>query len=64
MGKADDWFSSEGLDNREAGVKQKESKEKKIAMCVFWAVCFVVWLVIGALHADRASNAMKINVDY
>ena len=53
MCKNDDWLSSKGLTNREAGVRQKESKEKKLCMCVFWAVCFIVWTVIGALHLSR-----------
>ena len=64
MGKKDDWFSSEGLANREAGVKQKESKERKICFCAFWAFCFIVWTVIGALHLSRGSNAVKIGEDY
>ena len=63
MGKHDDWFSSEGLEARADGMK-KESKEKKLGMCVFWGVCFVVWLIVGALHVDRAVNAEKINKDY
>ena len=64
MGKKDDWFSSEGLANREAGVKHKESKERKLCICVFWAICAVIWLVLGSLHISRFSNATAINSDY
>ena len=35
-----------------------------MCMCAFWAVCFVVWLVIGSIHVSRAVNAEKINKDY
>ena len=64
MGKDDSWLTSEGLKNRADGLKHKESKERKICMCVFWAVCFVVFLVIGSIHVSRAVNAEKINADY
>ena len=33
-------------------------------MCVFWAICFLVWLILGALHVDRAANAMSIGKDF
>lgn len=66
MGNKDEssWLTKEGLDNRADGIKHKESKERKLCMCVFWAVCFVVWIVIGAIHVTRAVNAEKINKDY
>ena len=64
MGKADDWFSSEGLANRAAAVKKNESKERKVCMCVFWAICAVVWLVLGLLHIGRFNNAIAINSDW
>ena len=64
MGKTDDWFSEKGLANRAAGVKKIESKERKMCMCVFWAICFIVWIIFGALHVDRAVNALKIGADY
>ena len=64
MGKQDDWFSEKGLARRAAGVKHKESKKRKICMCVFWAVCFVVWITLGGLHIDRSANAISIGEDY
>ena len=64
MGKDGSWITSEGLANRADGLKHKESKERKICMCVFWAVCFVVYLVFGSIHVSRAVNAEKINKDY
>ena len=64
MGKHDDWFSEKGLANRAAGVKQIESKQKKLCMCVFWAICFVVWIIFGGLHIDRSANAISIDNDY
>ena len=33
-------------------------------MCVFWAICAVVWLVLGSLHIDRFNNATAINSDF
>ena len=63
-GKAEDWINSSGHRSREAGIKQEESKERKLAMCVFWAVCAIIWIVLGSLHIDRFNNAVKINVDF
>ena len=64
MGNKDSWFSCDGLAKRAAGVKQKESKVKKIGLLIFYAICFIVYTIIGVRHLSRRMNAIKIGEDY
>jgi len=64
MGKRDDWCSSKGLNNHKKGMYDKEKKSTKICYTVFFAVSAIAFLVCGALSAERASNAAKINKDF
>ena len=64
MGKKDDWCSSKGRKARAKGMKEKESRGKKIAYCLIFGAAFIIYLVFGAIHASCSSNAMKISADF
>ena len=64
MGKKDDWCSSKGLNNRKKGMYEKESKGRKVCICVFFGLSAFFFLAVGGLYASRSSNASKINEDY
>ena len=60
----DSFFSSKGLNNRMKGMYKKESTSTKIGYAVLFGCSAAVFLVFGALSAERASNANRINVDF
>ena len=64
MAKFNEWFSLEGLANRAAGVNKKESKRRKVKLCLFWVICAVVWIILGLMHFGRFNNAMAINAAF
>ena len=60
----DDWFSMVGVKARKKGVKNKESKRRKLAYCALFSLSFVIYLLIGAVHTYRSQNALKISNDF
>lgn len=64
MGKKDDWCSKNGIKAREEGMKKHEKKSRKAGYCFLFAASCMVFLIIGAIHASRSSNAIAISVDY
>ena len=64
MGFKDEWFSSEGRQARAKGMREKESRGRKIAYCIVFGSAFIIYLVFGAIYASRSSNAMKISADF
>ena len=46
------------------GMKEKEKKNRKLCYCAVFASAAIIYIVLGCLHAERTSNADKIQEDY
>ena len=57
-------MTRKGHEARARGLKKKESKERKCAYCVIFAISFVIVLVFLGLHAERTANAGRINAEF
>ena len=64
MGFIDDWCSKRGFKARREGMYKDEKKWRKWAILVFFIVSAVIFCIFGALHAERAANAGRINKDF
>ena len=59
-----DWCSDKGRKARQNGMKELESKQRKIFFCALFAASFLVYLIFGSIHASRSSNAMTVSSEY
>ena len=59
-----EWLTKKGQEERRLGVKEKESKYRKISYCVFFAASIFVYMIPLGLHGERAGNANRINQEF
>ena len=58
------WLNTKGLKARARGMKKKESKQRKWAICVFFAFSFIFSLLLCAIHLDRFINAIYVSSEF
>lgn len=64
MSLKDLWCSKHALKERAEGMYRLESKKRKIIYAAVFITGFIPYIILGALHAERSTNASKINSDF
>jgi len=57
-------MSRQGREGRKEGMYKTELRKTKIMYCVIFGFSALIFLIFGAVYADRSANALSMNEDY
>ena len=63
MCKLKDWCSKRGCAARKKGMYEKERRWRKKCIGILFGMSFVIFLIFGAVFAERSVNATAIEAD-
>ena len=58
------WCSEKGLNARKKGMKERESKPRQWAYCMFFTVSCLICLLLCAIHTERFLNAARMTLEF
>ena len=64
MSKHKDWCSKKGCAARKKGMYEKEKRWKKACIGILFGFSFLLFLIFGAVFAERSVNAAAIEADF